>query len=113
MLIPKQNRKPFKGKKAFIKSLVCAAQGMHGVQCCEGLDEAHYKTGSYAGKNLKNDRYTVPLCRIHHSTEGNLGETRFWKGKPIGALAEDLHEAYEKNDLDAAFLVISRFMRMG
>jgi hypothetical protein len=104
--VPKTSPKERKAKKAFIKSLgFCAAQGMYGTVCAEGLDEAHFKKGSYAGKNLKNDERTFPMCRRHHMIEGNYGETRFWGEclERMGRFTDELHQAFLTNDRERAY----------
>lgn len=99
-------------KKAFIKSLgVCAAAGLHNTPCCEGLDEAHFKKWSYAGKNMKNHDRTFPMCRMHHTLEGPLGEPGLWGNKldRMPALTDAIHQAFLNNDRFAARILISEF----
>lgn len=103
---PKTCPKSRKAKKAFIKSLgFCTARGMHGAKCSFGLDEAHFKRGSYAGKNLKNHDRTFPMCRVHHSIECTYGEKKFW-GKRLenmGPYTDELHMAYLENNRERAY----------
>lgn len=87
---------PYTGKKDFIRELACIMPGTWGHSCGEGVDPAHYTTGSFAGANLKNDRRILPLCRVHHSQQHSLGELRFWGDTFIDAreLADFLHIIY-------------------
>lgn len=92
----KQTPMAYKGKKELIKQLYCVTPGLWDQPCCEGVDPAHYTTGSYRGLNIKNDRRILPLCRIHHTIQGNKGEKSFWfpRGHEARELADMLHILY-------------------
>jgi hypothetical protein len=114
MLIPKANNmsaRELKAKKAFIRQLPCIARGMHGTPCCEGIDPAHLKHGLYAGGNMKDHRRILPMCRMHHSLQGQMGEVAFWGDKLYKAkdAADRIHRAFKKGDLRAALIVVGEF----
>lgn len=72
----------------------------HKHQCCAAIDKAHIKQGTYAGKNRKPEGREVPLCRIHHSIQHNMGEKKFW-GKRLDdaiALAGKLSRLTDQDD---------------
>lgn len=109
---PKPTPAERKRKNKFVKTIgVCAARGLHNTPCCEGLDEAHFKKWSYAGKNMKNHNRTFPMCRAHHTIEGNLGEARFWGPLLQSAcdMTDRIHEYFLDNDLNGAKLAVLRF----
>lgn len=92
----KQDPLEYPGKTALIKELPCICGGLWDVESCGGSDPAHFTTGSYAGFNRKNDRRILPLCRVHHTIQGNKGEKSFWFPRMDEAreLADFLHILY-------------------
>lgn len=86
----------YKGKKSLVKQILCVMPCTWKHKCCEGTDEAHYTTGSHAGANVKNDKKTLPLCRAHHTIQGQYGERKFWGDKLAEAdkLSDTLHISY-------------------
>ena len=101
----------YPGKTELIKQLPCVMPGAWDHSCCEGVDPAHYTTGSYAGFNRKNDRRILPLCRVHHATQSNMGEKSFWfpRGHEARELSDMLHilflEAYYTNEEESETLI--------
>lgn len=85
MLLPKQNLKNFPKKIEQIKKLPCMTPNWFGHECCERIDPAHYRFGLYLGANIKDDRYINPLCRIHHTIQGDKGELDFWGERILDA----------------------------
>ena len=65
---------------AFIRSLPCCICGRIDT------DAAHIRTANIGlGKRQSglaekpSDKWTVPLCRIHHSEQHGMNELAFWK----------------------------------
>lgn len=102
-MTPNFKQKPilYTGKTELIRQLPCVMPGAWEQGCCEGVDPAHYTTGSHAGYNLKNDRRILPLCRMHHTIQGSKGEKSFWfpRGHDARELADLLHILYLEGEL--------------
>ncbi len=102
LLLPKQNNPTFPVKIKLIKQLDCLTRDWHGHQCCEVIDPAHYRYGLYLGANIKDDLYINPLCRVHHSLQGHMGEKDFCGNRLTDAKAQTLllHIAYLNDDFE-------------
>jgi hypothetical protein len=87
------NLKPFRTPRelkpshlSFIKRLPCICC-LASVERIEryGCDPAHIRTESrmhgkpYTGMGEKpSDRFTLPLCRMHHDQQHSMSEMKFW-----------------------------------
>ena len=66
----------------FIRSLPCAYQGAHGLQCSGDVVPAHIRMGAKAGTGRKpDDSRVIPLCHAHHSLQHDKGELFFHGNK--------------------------------
>jgi hypothetical protein len=64
---------------AFIRSLRCCICG------APGPDPAHIRSASpvhgkreTGGAEKPSDKFTVPLCRVHHDQQHSINEIKFW-----------------------------------
>lgn len=111
LLLPKQNNPTYPDKIKLIKHLNCLARNWHGRECCEGVDPAHYRYGLYLGANIKDDLYITPLCRVHHSLQGDMGEKKFWGERLEDAKVQTLllHIAYLNDDFEEMKRLVREF----
>lgn len=102
MCLNKPNREKFPEKAKLIKQLNCLTPRWHGYPCCEVVDPAHFRSGLFLGANIKDDKYINPLCRVHHTLQGHMGEKAFWGDRLMDAKVQSLliHIAYLNNDID-------------
>jgi len=89
--------------KAFIKKLPC-------LICARlGVDPAHLRAVSlemhdkhHTGGGIRpDDKWLNPLCRAHHSLEGDYGEPAFWKIAGIDPFRSAIELFKISGDIDA------------
>lgn len=72
----------------FVRSHMCSVPGCDEVP----IEVAHVRTGTGGGMAVKpSDRWTISLCRSHHTRQHSLGEASFERetGINMKALAEE------------------------
>nr|WP_140393855.1 putative HNHc nuclease [Nitrospira cf. moscoviensis SBR1015] len=65
----------------------------HATLCSGGIECAHVRTGTDGGASLKpGDNWTLPLCRVHHAEQHQIGESAFERKYKINmkAIASEL-----------------------
>ena len=87
----------FPGHCAWVRGHKCSVPG------CEQtpIECAHVRAGSDGGIGFKpSDRYTISLCRHHHSEQHQIGERRFETryGVDLVALAQRFAERSPHRD---------------
>lgn len=91
------NRRPRVKNERHLKFI----RGLYCVICGSGeCDAAHIRTGSrkwdkdYTGMGRKpDDKWTLPLCRPHHTEQHGMNEMAFWEkyDKDPFSIANDLY----------------------
>ena len=90
------NLKPFRtprikseGHLAFVRRLPCVCC-IHEIGGTRAAEAAHVRAPSarhgkqMTGKGEKpDDRWTIPLCRVHHDEQHSMNELEFWQHFPI------------------------------
>ena len=91
---------------AWIRTLPCAVTGSR-----VGVEAAHLRKGSGAGRNQKNDRYVLPLNSFEHKKQHQEGEITFWNRNGGLASARELSsELYDiSGDTETALKLLREF----
>jgi len=83
----------------FIRTLECVVCGNPHVEA------AHLRMRTNGGMGMKpSDSWVIPLCSAHHKMQHQIGEEKFWEGRDIHALCEELYNA--KGDIVLALSLI-------
>ena len=99
------------GHLDFIRQLRCCICGM------EGVDAAHiraadpmYGKRETGGAEKASDKWTVPLCRLHHTEQHSTNELKWWASKRVDPFGLALSLYAFSGDYEIAESIISARM---
>ena len=108
---PRIAKSKLKAHSKFIVSLgMCAAKGLHGVDCVEEIQSCHVRYGFYC-MSRKPQKRELPMCFAHHLRQHSIGEPIFWGDKLEDAilLCEELWDI--TGDVESGQFLVTDFVR--